>query len=131
MKPLDVILTDVAPLPPNGSSQALRYGNRLVTSSFTGANPHGSGITPGGFAAEFRLAVHYLQAVLNAARCTLHDVVRINIVLTDMKYVEELDQLMAEYFHAPYPTQTVSGVMSLRGGAQVAIDVWAVIRDDA
>jgi 2-iminobutanoate/2-iminopropanoate deaminase len=129
MKPLDIILTDAAPVPMSGYSQALRYGETLVTSSFVGSNPNGAGIVAGGFEAELRQALHYVQEVLAAAGCTLHDVVRVNVALTDIAKAAELDRVCHEYFHSPYPTRTLSGVKELWGGAQVAIDVWAIVRN--
>ncbi len=41
-----------------------------------------------------------------------------------------MDRLYQEYFHPPYPTRRTIGVKELIGGAQVEIDVIAIVRKD-
>jgi 2-iminobutanoate/2-iminopropanoate deaminase len=129
--PVEVILTDGAPIPSSGYSQALRWGNMVVTSGYLGTHPDGSGVVKGGFEAELRRAIANLQAVLDAAGCTLADVVRVNVSLTDIQRFAEMDRIYREYFTAPYPTRNTIGVKELWGGAQVGLDAWAVIRPHA
>ena len=50
MPRLNVILTEQAPVPTSGYSQALRHGSLLVTSGYLGTAPDGSGLVSGGFA---------------------------------------------------------------------------------
>jgi endoribonuclease L-PSP, putative len=126
-----VILTDAAPIPSSGYSQALRLGNLIVTSGYLGTHPDGSGVVPGGFEAEVRQALDNIQAVLTAAGCTLRDVIRVNVSLTDIGKFAEMDRIYREYFAPPYPTRNTIGVNQLWGGAQVGFDVWAVKRDQA
>ncbi|MEN9936930.1 MAG: hypothetical protein RLZZ387_3509 [Chloroflexota bacterium] len=127
MPNFDVILTDAAPLPAGGFSQAIRYGNTIITSGFVGLHA-GGGIVKGGFEAELRQCIHNIQAVLDAAGCTLHDVIRVNVMLTEMSNFAEMDRVYREYFHAPLPTRSVIGVKELYGGGQVDVEVWAIIR---
>ncbi|MCL6509557.1 MAG: Rid family detoxifying hydrolase [Anaerolineae bacterium] len=127
----EVILTDAAPIPSSGYSQALRLGNLIVTSGYLGTHPDGSGVVPGGFEAEVRQALDNIQAVLTAAGCTLRDVIRVNVSLTDIGKFAEMDRIYREYFAPPYPTRNTIGVNQLWGGAQVGFDVWAVKRDRA
>lgn len=126
---VDVILTDTAPLPVGGYSQAIRYGNIVITSGFVGMHASGMGVVRGGLEAELRQAIHNVQEVLAAAGCTLHDVVRVNVALTEISNFPHMDRVYREYFHQPLPTRTVVGVKELYGGAQVGLDVWALIRE--
>lgn len=127
MNPFDVILTDQAPIPSSGYSQALRFGNLIVTSGYLGTAPDGSGVVPGGFEAEVRQALDNIKAVLTAAGVSLAQVVRVNVSLTDINRFAEMDAIYREYFAAPYPTRNTIGVKELWGGAQVGFDVWAVV----
>jgi 2-iminobutanoate/2-iminopropanoate deaminase len=127
MNPFDVILTDQAPIPSSGYSQALRFGNLIVTSGYLGTAPDGSGVVPGGFEAEVRQALDNIKAVLAAAGVSLAQVVRVNVSLTDINRFAEMDAIYREYFAAPYPTRNTIGVKELWGGAQVGFDVWAVV----
>ena len=127
--PFEVILTDGAPVPSSGYSQALRFGNMVVTSGYLGTHPDGSGVVKGGFEAEVRQAINNIKVVLETAGCSLADVVRVNVSLIDINKFAEMDRIFREYFSAPYPTRNTIGVKELWGGAQVGFDVWAVRRD--
>ena len=125
----EVILTDAAPIPSSGYSQALRFGNMVVTSGYLGTHPDGSGVVKGGFEAEVRQAISNIRAVLEQAGCSLGDVVRVNVSLADINKFAEMDRIFREYFTVPYPTRNTIGVKELWGGAQVGFDVWAIRRD--
>jgi 2-iminobutanoate/2-iminopropanoate deaminase len=127
MSELEVILTDAAPIPSSGYSQALRVGNLVITSGYLGTAPDGSGVVKGGFEAEARQALDNIKAVLDAAGCPLSRVVRVNVSLTDVNRFAEMDRIYCEYFSPPYPTRNTIGVKELWGGAQVGFDVWAVL----
>lgn len=125
----EAILTDQAPVPTSGYSQAIRAGNLVVTSGYLGTHPDGSGVVKGGFEAEVRQAIANIQAVLEASGCSLADVIRVNVSLTEVSRFAEMDRIYREYFKAPYPTRNTIGVKELWGGAQVGLDAWAVIPD--
>jgi 2-iminobutanoate/2-iminopropanoate deaminase len=129
MATFDVVLTDQAPIPSSGYSQAIRVGNFVVTSGYLGTHPDGSGVVQGGFEAEVRQALGNIKAVLEEAGCTTADVIRVNVSLTDVNRFADMDRIFREYFHAPYPTRNTIGVKELWGGAQVGFDVWAYKQD--
>ncbi|HLH74755.1 MAG TPA: Rid family detoxifying hydrolase [Chloroflexota bacterium] len=123
------ILTDKAPVPTSGYSQAIRAGNLVVTSGYLGTHPDGSGLVTGGFEVELRQAIANIQSVLEASGCSLANVIRVNVSLTEVSRFAEMDRIYREYFKAPYPTRNTIGVKELWGGAQVSLDAWAVIPD--
>src|SRR5215216_5923874 len=125
------ILTTKAPVPSSAYSQGLRAGNLLVTSGYLGTHPDGSGVVKGGFEAEVRRALDNIQAVLVKAGCSMADVIRVNVSLTDVNKFSEMDRIYKDYFKAPYPTRNTIGVKELWGGAQVGFDVWAMASDKA
>ena len=84
MANFDVVLTDQAPIPSSGYSQAIVAGNLVVTSGYLGTHPDGSGVVKGGFDAEVRQALSNIKAVLEEAGCTTADVIRVNVSLTDV-----------------------------------------------
>jgi 2-iminobutanoate/2-iminopropanoate deaminase len=130
MAPLDVILTDEAPVPTSAYSQALQRGELLVTSGFLGTAPDGSGLVKGGFEAEARQALDNIKAVLEQAGASLAHVVRVNVSLTDVNRFAEMDAICRQYFAEPYPTRNTIGVKELWGGAQIGFDVWAIVDAD-
>jgi 2-iminobutanoate/2-iminopropanoate deaminase len=125
MSDFQVVLTDQAPIPSSGYSQAIRVGNLIVTSGYLGTHPDGSGVVKGGFEAEVRRALDNIQAVLAEAGCTFAHVIRVNVSLTDVNRFADMDAIYREYFQPPYPTRNTIGVKELWGGAQVGFDVWA------
>lgn len=128
MAEFDVVLSPDAPQPSSAYSQALGFGDLLVTSGYLGTHPDGSGVVKGGFEAELRRALDNVTAVLREAGCSWEDVVRINVSLTDIDRFAEMDRIFCDYARAPYPTRNTIGVARLWGGAQVGIDVWAMRR---
>jgi 2-iminobutanoate/2-iminopropanoate deaminase len=126
MASFEVILTDTAPIPTSGYSQAVSWDHLVITSGYLGTHPDGSGVVKGGFEAELRQAIVNIQAVLTVAGCTLADVIRVNVSLTDINRFADMDRIYHEYFQPPYPTRNTIGVKELWGGAQVGLDVWAV-----
>ena len=64
MAHLHVILTEEAPVPTSGYSQALLHGSLLVTSGYLGTARDGSGLVSGGFETETRQALDNIKAVL-------------------------------------------------------------------
>jgi 2-iminobutanoate/2-iminopropanoate deaminase len=127
MPAFEVILTDEAPVPTSGYSQAVRWGDLVVTSGFLGTHPDGSGVVKGGFEAEARQALLNIGAVLNAAGCTYADVLRVTVSLTDINRFADMDQIFREFFSPPYPARNTIGVKELWGGAQIGFDVWAAV----
>jgi 2-iminobutanoate/2-iminopropanoate deaminase len=131
MPGFDVILSDQAPIPTSGYSQATRVGSLLVTSGFLGTHPDGSGVVKGGFEAEVRQALANIGAVLQTGGCTYADVFRVTVSLTDINRFADMDRIFREYFTPPYPARNTIGVKELWGGAQVGFDVWAVVPEAA
>ncbi|MCB0159896.1 MAG: hypothetical protein KDD83_17315 [Caldilineaceae bacterium] len=128
---VDVILSPAAPVPTSAYSQALRIGDLVVTSGYLGTHPDGSGVVPGGLEAEARQALTNIKHVLEAAGCSMADVIRINVSLTDVNRFANMDRICREFFRAPFPTRNTIGVKELWGGAQVGFDVWAIKRQSS
>ncbi len=126
MASFDVILTDKAPIPSSGYSQGIRWDRLVVTAGYLGTHPDGSGVVKGGFDAEVRQALSNIKAVLEEAGCTMADVIRINVSLTEVSRFADMDRVYREFFSAPFPTRNTIGVKELWGGAQVGFDVWAI-----
>ena len=72
MSAFKVVLTDQAPIPSSGYSQALRWSDLIVTSGYLGTHADGSGLVKGGFEAEVRQAIlNISQHVGEEDRCRL------------------------------------------------------------
>ncbi|MDE2140593.1 MAG: RidA family protein, partial [Gammaproteobacteria bacterium] len=47
---------------------------------------------------------------------------RVTVYLTDLVHFAKVNEIMAEYFHPPYPARVTVGVAALPRGALVEVD---------
>src|ERR1051326_9122910 len=69
----------------------------------------------------------YSQAVLAAAGATFANVTRATVFLTDLGNFQTLNGIYAEYFGDHKPSRSTVGVAALPKGANVEIDLIAVV----
>jgi 2-iminobutanoate/2-iminopropanoate deaminase len=115
-----------APRPAGAYSQAIVAGGLVFVSGQVPREPL-TGIVPDGIAAQTRLALRNLNALLQAAGASLKDVVKITTYLADLTMFDEFNRTYAEFFVRPYPTRTTVG--SQLRGVLVEVDAIAVIGD--
>ncbi|HVC37288.1 MAG TPA: RidA family protein [Gammaproteobacteria bacterium] len=116
------IHTDLAPKAIGPYSQAVRAGNAVYLSGQIGLNPGTGELVRGGIEAEARRVFENLKAVAETAGQGLPQVVRVTVYLVDLSHFAKLNEIMAEYFHAPYPARATVGVAALPRGAKVEVD---------
>jgi len=119
------IRTDRAPSAVGPYSQAVRVGDFVLCSGQIPLDPAAGTIVEGDFAAQARRVLDNLAAVLAAAECSMADVVRTTIYLTDLADFAGLNEIYAGYFEAPFPARSTVQVAALPRGARVEIDAMA------
>ncbi len=123
-----IIHTDAAPKAIGPYSQAVRSGNTVYFAGQIGLDPATMELVPG-IEAQTRRVFENLKAVAQAAGGGLRDVVRLTIYLTDLGNFARVNEIMASYFIAPYPTRATVGVAGLPRGALVEMDAIMVLQD--
>ena len=68
-----------------------------------------------------------LKAVAAASNGNLSDIVKLNVYLTDLANFQKVNEIMANYFEAPYPARAAIGVAALPRGALVEMDAVLVL----
>lgn len=121
------IHTDRAPKAIGPYSQAIRSGNTVYLSGQIGLDPATGELVKGGIEAEARRVFDNLKAVAETAGQGLPQVVRLTVYLVDLGDFSRLNEVMAEYFHAPYPARATVGVASLPCSAGVEVDAVMVV----
>ena len=121
------IYTDRAPKAIGPYSQAVRAGNTVFLSGQIPLDPKTGELVSGDIVLESRRVFDNLKAVAETAGDGLKDVVRVTIYLTDLGNFAKVNEVMAEYFHEPYPARATLGVVSLPKGARVEIDAIMVV----
>ncbi len=120
-----VIHTDNAPKAIGTYSQAIKVGTTVYLSGQIPLVPETMQLTEGDMEAQIRQVFDNLQAVAQAAGGSLADVVKLNVFLIDLNHFPLVNQVMAHYFHAPYPARAAIGVAALPKGARVEIEAVA------
>jgi 2-iminobutanoate/2-iminopropanoate deaminase len=115
---------------PDGARPAAPYspavvsGDHVYTAGQVAFDAEGT-IVPGGVAEQTRQAFANLQRCLEAAGCTLDDVVKVNAYLADLASFEDFNAVYREAFSEPYPARTTVQVGLVAG---LLVEIEAVAR---
>jgi 2-iminobutanoate/2-iminopropanoate deaminase len=115
--------TDGAPRPAGPYSQSVRIGGVVAAAGQVGIGPDGTVVD--GVGPQTRQALANVAEVLRASGVGMDDVIAMRVFLTDTSQFEEMNQVYAEAFRAPYPARTTVYV-GLPDGVLVEIDALAV-----
>jgi reactive intermediate/imine deaminase len=122
-----IIQTEQAPKAIGTYSQAVKAGNTVYLSGQIPLDPATMVLVEGGMDVQIRRVFDNLKAVAEAAGGGLRDVVKLNVFLTDLAHFSLVNEIMAEYFAAPYPARAAIGVAALPRGAGVEMDAVMVL----
>ncbi len=125
--PRRVIQTDRAPQAIGTYAQAVQVGDTVYLSGQIPLDPDTMELVQGGMEVQIRRVFDNLTAVAQAAGGGLADIAKLNIFLTDLGHFSLVNQVMAEYFEAPYPARAAVGVAELPKGASVEMDAVLIL----
>lgn len=94
-----IVNTPNAPAPIGPYSQAVMYGNMLYTSGQIPIDPKTGKLISGDIAAETKMVMENLKAVLTAADMTFEHVIKTSIFISDMKNFGAINHVYATYFN--------------------------------
>jgi reactive intermediate/imine deaminase len=123
----EIIRTDNAPQAIGTYSQAVRVGDSVYLSGQIPLVPETMALESGDMRAQIRRVFENLAAVAAAGGGGLRDVVKLNVFLTDLAHFPLVNEVMAQYFHEPYPARAAVGVAALPKGAAVEMDAIMVL----
>jgi 2-iminobutanoate/2-iminopropanoate deaminase len=122
------IATNAAPLSTGTHSQAIRTGDLVFLTGQTGRDPE-TGQLEEGLEAQTHRTLANIAAVLNAAGCSPADIVKVTLLLTDIKNFKAVDAIYSAWLPGrgvtPLPARTACAVAALPAGALLMIDVVA------
>ena len=123
------IATNAAPPALGTYSQAVRTGDLIFLTGQTGRDPS-TGTLEEGLEAQTRRLLSNIDAVLNAAGCSPADIVKVTLMLTDIKNFKAVDQIYAAWLPGrgvtALPARTAFEAAALPAGALVMLEVVAV-----
>ena len=117
-----IIHTEHAPKAIGTYSQAVRAGNTVYVSGQIPLDPASGQLVSGDIEAEVRRVFDNLAAIATAAGGSLANVVKLTVFLTDLGHFAKVNEIMAIYFHEPYPARAAVGVAALPRGARVEME---------
>lgn len=127
--PRTIIQTDAAPAAIGTYSQAVKVGNTVYLSGQIPLDPKTMTLLNATIEDEIHQVFRNLAAVAQAAGGSLQDLVKLNVFLTDLGHFAKVNEIMAQYFRAPFPARAAIGVASLPRGARVEADAILVLGD--
>ena len=121
------IHTEAAPAAIGTYSQAVRAGRTVYLSGQIPLHPGTMELVQGDIDAQIRQVFDNLAAVAQAAGGGLGNVVKLTVYLTDLGHFARVNEIMAQYFRAPYPARAAVGVAALPKAAAVEMDAILVV----
>lgn len=101
------------PYAPFRLAQGYRAGDFLFISGQTAIDEDGQLMHPGDFEGQAVKAFENLDKVLRAGGSSLANVIKVTILLKDMRHFSQIVALRGRYFTPPYPADTILEVSSL------------------
>lgn len=117
-----IIHSEQAPSAIGTYSQAVKVNNTVYLSGQIGLVPETMELVSDDFLAQAEQVFNNLRAVCVAANGDLHNVVKLNIYLTDLSNFPLVNQVMERFFEKPFPARAAVGVSQLPKGALVEAD---------
>lgn len=124
-----IISTDKAPAAIGTYSQAVKAGNTVYISGQIPLDPETMEMVTESFEAQAVRVFENMKAITEAAGGSCADVVKLTILLSDMKYFAQVNEVMARYFSEPYPARAAFAVKALPKDADIEVESIMVIAE--
>lgn len=123
---MEEINTDRAPASIGPFSQAIRNGDRVYVSGQGPVDATTGDIIQGTIEEQTTQTLENINAVLEAADCSLDDVVKVTVFVRDMETYDAINQAYASHFQSPYPARSAVEVSSLP--VDIGVEIEAIAR---
>ncbi|MCK5881867.1 MAG: RidA family protein [Sinobacterium sp.] len=115
------VQTDKAPAAIGPYSQATKVGDTVYFSGQIPLVPESMELITGDISLQARQVFNNLQAVAEAAGGSLAQMAKVEIFLTDLANFAAVNEVMKEFFQAPFPARACVGVASLPKDTDIEI----------
>lgn len=116
------VVAEKAPQAIGPYSHAIRAGDTVYISGQIPLHPETMELISEDIILQTRQVLDNLKAVTSAAGGSLDHIVKLTIYLTDLSLFAQVNEIMIEYFHAPYPARATIGVSALPRGSKIEIE---------
>ena len=122
---MKAISTKNAPAAIGPYSQAIEAGGMVFASGPLPIDPSTGAFPKGGIKEPTRQSILNAQSILEAAGCSLANVVKTTVLLADIADFAAMNEVYASFFSEPFPARSAFAVRDLPKGALVEIEMIA------
>ena len=119
---MKAIKTEKAPAAIGPYSQAIEVNGFVFASGQIPLNPATGEFVKGGIKEQTRQALTNAREILRTAGLDMSNVVKTSVMLADIKYFGEMNEVYAEVFNEPFPARSAFAVKDLPKGALVEVE---------
>ena len=123
----EIISTENAPQAIGPYSQAVKAGNLMFISGQIPLDPKTGDLVSQSIEDQAKQVLENVKSICEAAGCSLDDIIKISIFLTDLSNFAVVNDMMKEYFSEPYPARATVEVSGLPLGVNVEIEAIVLI----
>ena len=121
----EIISTNNAPQAIGPYSQAVKAGNLMFISGQIPLDPKSGDLVSQSIEDQAKQVLENVKSICEAAGCSLDDIVKISIFLTDLSNFAVVNDMMKEYFSEPYPARATVEVSGLP--LEVNVEIEAIV----
>lgn len=125
------VRTEKAPKAIGPYSQGIKAGGLVFVSGQIPIVPATGELNTGTIEDQMRQVLENLSAVLEAAGCSLGDVVKVTVFLQDMNEFSKMNAVYGEFFKPPFPARAAVQVARLPRDAKVEVEAIALAKTRA
>lgn len=122
---MKAISTKNAPAAIGPYSQAIESGGMIFASGQLPIDPNTGAFPEGGIKEQTRQSILNAKAILEEAGCSLSNVVKTTVLLSDIADFAAMNEVYASFFSEPFPARSAFAVRDLPKGALIEIEMIA------
>ena len=119
---MKAIKTEKSPAAIGPYSQAIEVNGFVFASGQIPLDPATGEFVEGGIKEQTRQALTNAREILRTAGLDMKNVVKTSVMLADIKYFGEMNEVYAEFFNEPFPARSAFAVKDLPKGALVEVE---------
>ncbi len=119
---MKAIKTLKAPAAIGPYSQAIETNGFVFASGQIPLDPSTGEFVEGGIKEQTRQALTNAREILREAGTDMNRVIKTSVMLADIKYFGEMNEVYAEFFSEPFPARSAFAVKDLPKGALVEVE---------
>ena len=122
---MKAISTKNAPAAIGPYSQAIETGGMIFASGQLPIDPNTGAFPEGGIKEQTRQSILNAKAILEEAGCSLSNVVKTTVLLSEIADFAAMNEVYASFFSEPFPARSAFAVRDLPKGALIEIEMIA------